>query len=67
MSDEAMRSLVKSDGDDYRDRPGRDKIYCLAAHDLRNLIFLLAALSGMDGPGWLPAGDWASNRLIQSD
>jgi len=58
MSDEAMCSLVKSDGDDYWDRPGRDKIYCLAAHDLRNLIFPLAALSGLDGTRWLPAANW---------
>jgi hypothetical protein len=39
MSDKAMRSFMKSDGNDYWDRPGRHKIYCFAAHDLRTLFF----------------------------
>ena len=38
MSDEAMCSFVKSDGDDYWDRPGRHKIYGVAAHDLLTLF-----------------------------
>ena len=35
MSDEAMCSFVKSDGDDYWDRPG---LYGVAAHDLLTLF-----------------------------
>jgi hypothetical protein len=36
-----MCSFMKSDGDDYWDRPGRHKIYCLTAHDLRTLFSFL--------------------------
>ena len=37
MGDEAMCSFMKSDGDDYWDRPGRHKIYGVAVHDLRTV------------------------------
>jgi hypothetical protein len=45
MGDEAMCSFMKSDCDDYWDRPGRHKIYCLTAHDLRTLFSFFTAWS----------------------
>jgi len=33
-----MCSFMKSDGDDYWDRPSRHKIYGVAAHNLRTLF-----------------------------
>jgi hypothetical protein len=41
MGHEAMCSFMKGDGDDYWDRPGRHKIYGVAAHDLRTLFSIL--------------------------
>jgi hypothetical protein len=66
MSDEAMCSLVKSDGDDTAIAQVVTRYIASLLTILRNLIFLLAAWSGMGGTRWLPAGDWASNRLIET-
>ena len=45
MGDEAMCSFMKSDGDDYWDRPVVSNIYGVAAHDLPDLILLFVAFA----------------------
>ena len=45
MGDKAMCSFMKSDSDDYWDRPGRHKVYGVAVHDLRALSSFFTAFA----------------------
>jgi hypothetical protein len=47
-----MCSFMKSDSDDYWDRPGRHKVYGVAVHDSRTLssIFQSSPIRVLVGP-----------------